>query len=107
MLKTSRITHNLSNGVFISNNINNTLANATLVKEVASLRAELSNNSYHQAKSNPDGRFSKTVYFWPHGYKLSKTHNSDSCTKGKDGHKDKSARRNTMVGSEWNKGRGT
>ena len=58
-----------------------TLANATLVREVASLRAELANNITHWENSNPDGHLSKTCYCWSHGYKVSKTHTSESFTK--------------------------
>ena len=57
------------------------LANATLVIEVSSIRADLANSSSHRANSHPDGRFYKTGYCWSHGYKVSKTHTSESCTK--------------------------
>ena len=84
---------------------NLTLANATFVKEVALLRAELAANvSSHRSNPSPDSRFSKTGYCWSHGYKFSKTHTSDSCTKRKDGHKYKATSRNTMEDSDYNKG---
>ena len=71
---------------------------------MASLRYELANNIYYQENSNPDGRFSKTGYYWLHGYKVSKNHTCESCTKRKDGHKDKANQRNTTGGSDWNRG---
>ena len=84
-----------------------TLANRTLVREVASLRANLANSSSQTANSKLDGHFSKTGYCWLHGYKVSKTHTSESCTNRKDVHKEKSTRRKPMGGSDWNKGWGT
>ena len=81
-----------------------TLSNATMVRGVASLRDDLANSSSQRSNSNPYGRFSKIGYCWSHGYKVSKTHTSESCTKIKNGHKEKATRRNPMGVSDWNKG---
>ena len=83
------------------------LANTTLVREVASLRADLARSSSQTANTNLDGRLSKTGYCRYHGYKVSKTHTSESCTKRKYGHKEKATSRNPMGGDYWNKGWGT
>ena len=43
-------------------------------------------------------------YCSTHGYRVSKGHNSATCTNKSDGHKDTATRANTMNGSAINKG---
>ena len=84
-----------------------TLTNANMVREVDSLCSDLGNSSSQRANQNPEGRFSKTGYCLSIGYKVSKTHTSEYCTKGGNVHKEKATRCNPMGGSEWQKGWGT
>ena len=82
-----------------------TLADTTLVKDVASIRSELAtDSSSHWSNSNLNNRFSKICYYWSHGYKVAKKHTSQFCTKIKYCHKEKSTRRYTMGGNDYNKG---
>eukprot|EP00804_Cyclotella_cryptica_P003024 CCRYP_006030-RA/>CCRYP_006030-RA protein AED:0.48 eAED:0.47 QI:0/-1/0/1/-1/1/1/0/108 len=50
-----------------------------------------------EKKLDPNG------YCWSHGYKVKIGHNSLTCNKRLDGHKDNATRANTMGGKEYNK----
>ena len=52
------------------------------------------------------GRFDPKNYCWSHGYKLSHSHTSATCTNRKEGHKSDATRRNPMGGITWNSGYG-
>lgn len=43
-------------------------------------------------------------YCWTHGFKVKKGHTSKTCTQRAEGHQEKATRRNTMGGSDANKG---
>ena len=101
----SLVAAGISSMAKILENLN--LLNAMVVMEVASLYADMENSSSKTANSNLDGLLSNTGYCWSHGYKVSKTHTRESCTKRKYGHKKKATRRNPMGVSDWNKVWGT
>ena len=79
--------------------------NSTLTKEVARLTALCNKcppNDGAGAKPacDPDG------YCWTHGYRCKVGHNSKTCTKRADGHKEESTRKNPMGGNMRVKGWG-
>ena len=49
-------------------------------------------------------RMEKDGYFWSHGFKMKKGHNSTTCRFQKQGHMTEATRNNTMGGKMWNKG---
>ena len=72
----------------------------TLNEQVLSLKSKAGGRGGHNDRTN----WVKNGYCWSHGYGVGPNHNSLSCTKRAECHKEKADRRNIMAGKFWNKG---
>jgi hypothetical protein len=86
-----------------------TQANARLVKQLEDTSTELRElkASIHQDRRDRRGprtlAASATNYCWTHGYKVGKTHTSQTCNTRGPGHQAEATRANNMGGSQTNK----
>ena len=76
-----------------------------LTTKITSLTSKLEKISAGGSGGNAGcGHFDPNNYCWSHGYKLSHSHTSSTCTNENVGHKSDAKRRNPMGGITWNSG---
>jgi hypothetical protein len=73
--------------------------NSTELRELKALLNQERRDRRGPISFNP----SATNYFWPHGYKVGKTHTSLTCNTPKPGHKTEATRAENMGGSQANR----
>lgn len=94
-----------TNAELVSNNAKLT---ADLAQAIALLNQLVSNDEKReqircQKVNEYNMKFDPTGYCWSHGYKVTSSHNSKTCTDRKPGHQEAATRANTMGGSQFNK----
>jgi hypothetical protein len=81
--------------------------NATALKEIKTLlkkeRTERANSGNSERPPPCNFTPSSDNYCWSHGYKVARTHTSQTCMYPKEGHQLESTKANTMGGSQVNR----